>query len=690
MAEDCELWDIICDGPYVPTKVLEELPFSMAKTSKEYTDADKKAMQKNFRAKKILVCGIGPEEYNRISTCDTATEIWEALKTVHEGTTQVKQTKIDMLTTEYELFKMRDDESIQDMHSRFTFIINELHSLEELIGNLKTYELKRKIDSERREPKREKNRVLKANNNDSSEEDSDMSYLTKRFQKMVRINGEMLKRDKSNRPKTCDLCYRCGNPGHFMKDCPLLKQEFSKNYHDKTDKTNPVPFKDFKRKRSADNIMRQALAAWGDSSSESEDEPDTGDSFMMAVKGEETEYDSTFALIAQSDGDEDNGNKEKDLVHGLPMSQFKMQKVCDAYARGKHVKSSFKSKKDVSTSKALELLHMDLCGPKRVQSRGGKRCIFVIVDDYSRFTWTLFLKTKDEIVEVITHNFSAPRTPQQNGVVERKNKTLEEIARTMLINSGITKNFWAEAINTACYLVNRKPKVTHLRTFGCKCYVLNNGKDQLGKFDAKSDEVIFLGYSSQSKAYKIYNKRTQCIEESVHVIFDESYPSCEKSAEEDQDGELLLVPGEVINITNGKADMMSQVKDLNEDNTTSSSIEPSTLITTTKAEERVVDAVQGTPLAPERRIEENQPSIPSFSQNEPRVSNWRHQSSYPIENIITPLDFEVQTRSRAINSLAFSAFLSQIEPKNIKEALKDVDWITAIQDELHQFERNNV
>ncbi|XP_070003022.1 uncharacterized protein [Nicotiana sylvestris] len=220
MAEDCELWDIICDGPYVPTKVLEELPFSMAKTSKAYTETDKKAVEKNFHVKKILVCGIGPEEYNRISTCDTAKEIWEALQIVHEGTTQVKQSKIDMLTTEYELFKIRDDESIQDMHTRFTSIITELHSLgetiprnkfvrkilsflpssweskmnaiteskdlqgmtiEELIVNLKTYELKRKIDSEKREPKKEKNLVLKADNNDSSEEDNDMDYLTKRF-----------------------------------------------------------------------------------------------------------------------------------------------------------------------------------------------------------------------------------------------------------------------------------------------------------------------------------------------------------------------------------------------------------------------------------------------------------------------------------------------------------------------------
>ncbi|XP_070057818.1 uncharacterized protein [Nicotiana tomentosiformis] len=103
------------------------------KTRKEFNDVDHKSIEKNFRAKKILVCGIGPDKYNRISACQSTKEIWEALQIAHEGTIQVKQSKIDMLTTEYELFRMKDDESIQDMHTRFTSIINELHSLGEII-----------------------------------------------------------------------------------------------------------------------------------------------------------------------------------------------------------------------------------------------------------------------------------------------------------------------------------------------------------------------------------------------------------------------------------------------------------------------------------------------------------------------------------------------------------------------------
>ncbi|XP_075083603.1 uncharacterized protein LOC142167340 [Nicotiana tabacum] len=134
-----------------------------------------------------------------------------------------------------------------------------------------------------------------------------------------------------------------------------------------------------------------------------------------------------------------------------------------------------------------------------------------------------------------------------------ENRTLEDMARTMLIDSGVAKGFWAEAVNTACYLVNRcmirsllnkipyellngrKPKLTHLRTFGCKCFVLNNGKEPLGKFDAKSDEGIFLGYSSQSKAYKVYNKRPQCVEESIQVIFDEAQHPLGKAAHDKAD-----------------------------------------------------------------------------------------------------------------------------------------------------------
>uniref|UniRef100_A0A3Q7XZQ9 Uncharacterized protein LOC113786557 n=1 Tax=Cicer arietinum TaxID=3827 RepID=A0A3Q7XZQ9_CICAR len=267
-----------------------------------------------------------------------------------------------------------------------------------------------------------------------------------------------------------------------------------------------------------------------------------------------------------------------DLVVGLPKIKFIKDKLCDACQKGKQTKSSFKPKNVISTSRPLQLIHMDLFGPSRTKSLGGNSYGLVIVDDYSRFTWTLFLANKNEafkafknyaklvqneqsakIVSIrsdhgrefqntsfeefceengIFHNFSAPRTPQQNGVVERKNRSLIELARTMLSDSNLPKYFWADAVNTACYVSNRviirpilkktpyelykgrKPNISHFHIFGCKCFVLNNGKDNLGKFDEKADEGIFLGYSLSSKAFRVFNKRTLLVEESMHVTFD--------------------------------------------------------------------------------------------------------------------------------------------------------------------------
>jgi transposase InsO family protein len=156
----------------------------------------------------------------------------------------------------------------------------------------------------------------------------------------------------------------------------------------------------------------------------------------------------------------------------LPKISFEKDKICEACVKGKQVKNSFKITAFISTQKPLELFHIDLFGPVQTESLSGKRYGFVIVDDFSRFTWVLFLKHKDESFEAfqilckkvqnekssniisirsdhggefentyfktffdenaIKHNFSCARTPQQNGVIERKNKTLQQMARTML------------------------------------------------------------------------------------------------------------------------------------------------------------------------------------------------------------------------------------------------------------------
>ncbi|GJY70709.1 retrovirus-related pol polyprotein from transposon TNT 1-94 [Tanacetum coccineum] len=287
---------------------------------------------------------------------------------------------------------------------------------------------------------------------------------------------------------------------------------------------------------------------------------------------------------------------KKDVVIGLPKLKYVKDQLCSSCEVSKAKRSSFKTKTVPSSKGRLNLLHMDLCGPMRVASINGKKYILVIVDDYSRYTWTLFLRSKDETPEVlkdfltmiqrnlqalvisvrtdrgteflnktlnaffkeegIEHQTSTPRTPEQNGVVERRNRTLVEAARTMLSASKLPLFFWAEAIATACYTQNRsiiipthekttyhiindrKPSIKHLHIFGCTCYLTRDGEN-LDKMKEKGDPCILVGYSTQSKGYRVYNKRTRLIVESIHLRFDEIKEMSETSVANDTSG---LVP----------------------------------------------------------------------------------------------------------------------------------------------------
>jgi transposase InsO family protein len=222
---------------------------------------------------------------------------------------------------------------------------------------------------------------------------------------------------------------------------------------------------------------------------------------------------------------------------------------------------------------------MDLFGPVAYISIGGNKYGLVIVDDYSRFTWVFFVFDKSEVQgkvktlirraqrefelpikkvrsdngsefrstnveefldeEGIKHEFSAPYTPQQNGVVERKNRTLIEMARTMLDEYKTQDIFRAEAINTACHAINRlylhkfhkktsyeiitgkKPKVSYFRVFGCKCFILNK-RPRTSKFAPKVDKGFLLGYVPNEHAYRVFNLTTRRIEVMVDLTFDGS------------------------------------------------------------------------------------------------------------------------------------------------------------------------
>ncbi|GKC12564.1 retrovirus-related pol polyprotein from transposon TNT 1-94 [Tanacetum coccineum] len=162
----------------------------------------------------------------------------------------------------------------------------------------------------------------------------------------------------------------------------------------------------------------------------------------------------------------------------------------------------------------------------------------------------------------IFHQTSVPRTPQQNGVVERRNRTLVEAARTMMIFSKAPMFLWAEAVATACYTQNRslihtrhnktpyelvhdkKPDLTFFRVFGALCYPTNDSED-LGKFQAKADIGIFVGYAPSRKGYRIYNKRTRRLMETIHVTFDEMHQSMAPARMSSGPEPLIMTPGQL-------------------------------------------------------------------------------------------------------------------------------------------------
>ncbi|GJV40667.1 retrovirus-related pol polyprotein from transposon TNT 1-94 [Tanacetum coccineum] len=238
------------------------------------------------------------------------------------------------------------------------------------------------------------------------------------------------------------------------------------------------------------------------------------------------------------------------LVQGLPKLKFEKDHLCSACAMGKSKKKPHKPKFEDTNQEKLYLLHMDLCGPMRVASVNGKKYILVIVDDYSRFTWVKFFRTNNGTEFVnhtlseyyekvgISHETSIARSLQQNGVVKRRNRTLIKVAHTMVIYAKALLFLWAKAVATACYTQNRSiirlchgktpyellhdkpPDLSFFHVFGAFCYPTNDNEN-LGKLQPKADIGIFIGYAPTKKAFRIYNRRTIRIIETIHVDFDE-------------------------------------------------------------------------------------------------------------------------------------------------------------------------
>ncbi|GJW85978.1 putative ribonuclease H-like domain-containing protein [Tanacetum coccineum] len=431
-----------------------------------------------------------------------------------------------------------------------------------------------------------------------------------------------------------------------------------------------------------------------------------------------------------------NDLARKDLVRGLPRLKFEKDHLCSACQLGKSKKHTHKPKTENTNLEVLNTLHMDLCGPMRVQTINGKKYILVIVDDYSRF--------------------------------------LVEAARTMLIFSKAPMFLWAEAVATACYTQNRslihtrhdktpyelvhnkKPDLTFFRVFGALCYPTNDSEN-LGKLQPTADIGIFVGYAPNRKGYRIYNKRTRQIMETIHVTFDELTEQMAPVQFSSGPAPNLLTPGPISSglvpnpapaipyapPTNKELEMLFQpmfdeyfnppgirqnpIPNVAQDPVipTGPSVSiaidldaPSGSHTSSPLDHHsssVHHGLAGEPYAevnpfaaadPEPFVnvfapdynseasssgEINIPESSQSTQHHEHIRKWT--DSHPLENIIGNPSRPVSTRKQLATDALwcfYNSVLSKVEPKNFQSAATEDCWFQAMQDEIHEFDRLDV
>lgn len=268
--------------------------------------------------------------------------------------------------------------------------------------------------------------------------------------------------------------------------------------------------------------------------------------------------------------------------------------LCSGCAMGKMPRAAFKKQlKTVKAARVLELVHCDLMGPMDTKTPSGARYALTMIDDYSRFITIRFLATKDQtydcLVEYrammekqlgvtlkrfrtdnggefankrfhafcqangIVHQTTVPYSPQQNGLAERMNRTIAEMARAMLFYKRVEKRWWAEAFNTAVYVINllpntvrpakspyevwfgSRPSLQHLRVFGSEGFVHVDSHKRT-KLESKAVPCIFLGYASFSKGYRVWDMHSKKIVITRSVVLDErGHPGYTAASDSDQE-----------------------------------------------------------------------------------------------------------------------------------------------------------
>nr|GEX70488.1 hypothetical protein [Tanacetum cinerariifolium] len=369
------------------------------------------------------------------------------------------------------------------------------------------------------------------------------------------------------------------------------------------------------------------------------------------------------------------------LVRCLLKLKFEKDHLCSAGAMGKSMKKFHKPKSEDTNQEKLYLLHMDLYGPMRVESVNGKKYILVIVDDYSRFIWVKCLRSKDEAPDFIIKFL---KMIQQNGFVERRNRTLIEAIRTMLIYAQAPLFLWAEAMATACYTQNRS--IVRLR-HGKTPYELC-----ITNFLIYRSFMYLVHSAIQLMTVRIY---------SGPALHDMTHATISSGLVPKHTSLTTFVP-----LSRNEWDLLFQPL-FDELITPPPNVDPPSPEVIAPIDEVVVlELAESTDSPSLTTVDQDAPS-PSKSQTTPEnqahvipndVEKGNHDievahMGHPLDNIIDQIARPVSTRLQLHEQALFyyyDAFLASVEPKTYKDALTQSYWIEAMQEELNEFERLEV
>ncbi|GJT33050.1 putative ribonuclease H-like domain-containing protein [Tanacetum coccineum] len=424
------------------------------------------------------------------------------------------------------------------------------------------------------------------------------------------------------------------------------------------------------------------------------------------------------------------------LVRGLPLKVFVNDHTCVACKKGKQHKASCKAKLERIIRNPLELLHMDLFGPVSVESINKKRYCLVVTDDFSRFSWVFFLATKDETSEILcnliiglenqlNHNvkiircdngtefknhamnefcakkgikreFSVARTLQQNGVAERKNRTLIEAARTMLADSLLPIPFWAEAVNTACYVLNRdssgkKCKDSTQRSTYVSLQphrtripvkdVASAVHEKPSEISPKDNDVQDLEDAVDKKEQHQMKEREQDLQDELEKMVTQ-----ELTAKAMDDVSRQAFEEEKRRIASQKK--ATQVTSTNILSTDRPSISTDRPLVSTDRPSISIDSTPTGTNASESSFVYLGGKIPIDASTLPNsYSTLRHYKDHP-KGTNSRRSYISSSNKRKIQKLLLTTSLE--EPKTISQALQDESWVEAMQEELLQFKLQKV